>query len=84
MTPESSAGAFGQVREGMRVDEGDKFGLRVAVKIISRRLIKKVQPILVRSCILVLLCAIMKQVDDGASMFERNDQGAGSAPQFTE
>lgn len=36
------AGAFGQVREGMRVDDGDKFGLRVAVKIISRRLIKKV------------------------------------------
>mmetsp|Transcript_95493 Transcript_95493/g.154038 ORF Transcript_95493/g.154038 Transcript_95493/m.154038 type:complete len:405 (-) Transcript_95493:21-1235(-) len=36
-------GAFGQVREGMRVDEGDKFGLRVAVKIISRRLIKKVR-----------------------------------------
>jgi len=38
-----SAGAFGQVREGMRVDTGDKFGLRVAVKIISRRLIKKVR-----------------------------------------
>jgi len=36
------AGAFGQVREGMRVDHGDKFGHRVAVKIISRRLIKKV------------------------------------------
>jgi serine/threonine protein kinase len=37
-----SAGAFGQVREGMRVDHGDMCGLRVAVKIISRRLIKKV------------------------------------------
>ena len=38
-----SAGAFGQVREGMRVDQtGNEFGRRVAVKIISRRLIKKV------------------------------------------
>jgi hypothetical protein len=40
------AGAFGQVREGMRVDEtagAGEFGKRVAVKIISRRLIKKVR-----------------------------------------
>mmetsp|Transcript_5362 Transcript_5362/g.13622 ORF Transcript_5362/g.13622 Transcript_5362/m.13622 type:complete len:402 (+) Transcript_5362:304-1509(+) len=35
-------GAYGQVREGLRVKEGDpKFGQRVAVKIISKRLLRK-------------------------------------------
>ena len=38
-----TAGAFGQVREGMRVDEQEgQFGKRVAVKIITRRLMNKV------------------------------------------
>mmetsp|Transcript_66155 Transcript_66155/g.137868 ORF Transcript_66155/g.137868 Transcript_66155/m.137868 type:complete len:430 (-) Transcript_66155:64-1353(-) len=36
-------GAYGQVREGLRVSEGQKFGQRVAVKIISRRLLRKVR-----------------------------------------
>mmetsp|Transcript_14279 Transcript_14279/g.35839 ORF Transcript_14279/g.35839 Transcript_14279/m.35839 type:complete len:394 (-) Transcript_14279:1-1182(-) len=34
-------GAYGQVREGLRVKEGPKFGQRVAVKIISRKLLRK-------------------------------------------
>mmetsp|Transcript_21244 Transcript_21244/g.41370 ORF Transcript_21244/g.41370 Transcript_21244/m.41370 type:complete len:385 (+) Transcript_21244:365-1519(+) len=36
-------GAYGQVREGLRVKEGPKFGQRVAVKIISRKLLRKVR-----------------------------------------
>eukprot|EP00288_Rhodomonas_lens_P016868 CAMPEP_0177709994 /NCGR_PEP_ID=MMETSP0484_2-20121128/11097_1 /TAXON_ID=354590 /ORGANISM="Rhodomonas lens, Strain RHODO" /LENGTH=414 /DNA_ID=CAMNT_0019221643 /DNA_START=357 /DNA_END=1598 /DNA_ORIENTATION=- len=36
-------GAYGQVREGLRVSEDQKFGQRVAVKIISRRLLRKVR-----------------------------------------
>ena len=44
-------GAYGQVREGLSIKEnglekdGPKFGLRVAVKIISRRLLRKVPPL---------------------------------------
>eukprot|EP00284_Hemiselmis_tepida_P018242 CAMPEP_0174918654 /NCGR_PEP_ID=MMETSP1355-20121228/3197_1 /TAXON_ID=464990 /ORGANISM="Hemiselmis tepida, Strain CCMP443" /LENGTH=365 /DNA_ID=CAMNT_0016163839 /DNA_START=382 /DNA_END=1476 /DNA_ORIENTATION=- len=34
-------GAYGVVREGLRVKEGPKFGQRVAVKIISRKLLRK-------------------------------------------
>jgi hypothetical protein len=36
-----AAGAYGQVREGLRVKE-PKFGQRVAVKIMSRKLLRKV------------------------------------------
>mmetsp|Transcript_9744 Transcript_9744/g.19025 ORF Transcript_9744/g.19025 Transcript_9744/m.19025 type:complete len:428 (-) Transcript_9744:24-1307(-) len=36
-------GAYGQVREGLRISDGPKFGQRVAVKIISRKLLKKVR-----------------------------------------
>mmetsp|Transcript_31106 Transcript_31106/g.48717 ORF Transcript_31106/g.48717 Transcript_31106/m.48717 type:complete len:279 (+) Transcript_31106:347-1183(+) len=36
-------GAYGQVREGLLIKEGPKFGQRVAVKILSRRLLRKVR-----------------------------------------